>query len=45
LDDEGIVTVHNACCIIIQAADAEIVEVNRKTKMEEQLHHLYTDVQ
>jgi hypothetical protein len=45
LDDEAIVTVHNAVCIIIQAADAEIIEVNRKTKMEEQLHHLFTDVQ
>jgi hypothetical protein len=45
LDEEGKVTVHNAVCIIIQAADAEIVEVNRKTKIEEQLHHLFTDMQ
>jgi hypothetical protein len=43
LDDEGKITVHNAVCIIIQAADVEIFEVNRKTKIQEQLHHLLTD--
>jgi hypothetical protein len=42
-DDEGKVTVHNAVCIIIQAADAGTVD--RKTKIEEQLHNLFTEVQ
>jgi len=33
----GKVTAHNA--------DAETVEVNKKTKIEEQLHNLFTDMQ
>jgi hypothetical protein len=31
--------------LYVQASYAEIVEVNRKTKIEEQLHHLCTDLQ
>jgi len=37
LVDEGKVTVHNA--------DAETVKVSRKTKIEEQFHHLFTYLQ
>jgi hypothetical protein len=44
LDDEGKFTVRNAVCIILQAADAETVEVNIKTKIEGQFHHLFTDM-